>query len=429
MKPQPGTMSPAPVADPQGLRILWINCRLLHPLNGGDRIRTYNMLKQLKRKHRVTYVCFRTAEDSEEAVERASEFCHELITVLYRPVSRGSLKFYAGVLFNSLRGDIPFMVGKYRSAEMTRRVRELAASDNADLIVADYLASVVHLPDGAGRLKTPVLVFQHNVESQIWKRHAETEANLVRRAVFRKQWRMTCNWERASAARVDGQVAVSEDDCRFFREQLGMKNVLGSVPTGVDVHYFAPSPAPKKPRSLIFLGAMDWLPNIDAVCYFTKEVFPLVRRQFPEATVTIVGRNPAARVQALAQQCAGVRVTGTVTDVRPFLAQAEAMIVPLRIGGGTRIKICEAMATGIPVVSTRVGAEGLPVTHGRDILLADSPQDFAKCVGDLFSNTELRSRIGDGGLALVRARCGWEHVTNVFEGFCRAVCANRKQAF
>ena len=133
-------------------------------------------------------------------------------------------------------------------------------------------------------------------------------------------------------------------------------------------------------------------------------------------------------MQALAQQCAGVRVTGTVADVRPFLAQAEAMIVPLRIGGGTRIKICEAMATGIPVVSTRVGAEGLPVTHRRDILLADSPEDFAKCVGDLFSNTELRSRIGDGGLALVRARCGWEHVTNVFEGFCRAVCANRKQA-
>ena len=136
----PGTNSPGHVSSAQSLRILWVNCRLLHPLNGGDRIRTYNMLKQLKRKHHITYLCFRTAEDTEEVVARTMEFCHELITVPYRAVRNGSVEFYVGVLLNSLFGNIPFFAEKYRSAEMTRHVRELSSSGAVDLIVADYLA-------------------------------------------------------------------------------------------------------------------------------------------------------------------------------------------------------------------------------------------------------------------------------------------------
>ena len=423
---QPGTQPPAHVANPQGLRILWINCRLLHPLNGGDRIRTYNMLKQLRRKHCITYLCFRTVEDTEEAVVRATEFCQELITVPYRAVRNGSLKFLAGVLANSLWGDTPFFAEKYRSAEMGRRVRELATAGAADLIVADYLASMVQLTGLNEGAQTPIMILQHNVESQIWKRHSETEANPVRRAIFRKQWRMTRHWERACAQLVNGQVTVSEDDCRFFREQLGMKNVLGAVPTGVDLNYFASSPKPKRPRSLMFLGAMDWMPNIDAALWFVREIFPGVRQRFPDTTLTIVGRNPAAQIKELARFHSSICVTGTVEDVRPYLAEAEAMIVPLRVGGGTRIKIYEGMATGIPVVSTTIGAEGLSVKHGENILLADSPADFAKWVCELLENAELRARIGGNGLEMVRRSCSWETAAEVFQRYIFNLCQNRR---
>jgi glycosyltransferase involved in cell wall biosynthesis len=269
------------------------------------------------------------------------------------------------------------------------------------------------------------MILQHNVESQIWKRHYETTANPVKRAIFRKQWEMTRRWECACAASVDGQVAVSEDDCRFFREQLGMKNVLGAVPTGVDVNYFAPSPKTKKPRSLVFLGAMDWMPNVDAVLWFAKEILPAVRQRFPDTGLTIVGRNPAALVRALAETHLGVRVTGTVDDVRPYLAEAEVMIVPLRVGGGTRIKIYEGMATRVPVVSTTIGAEGLGVKHGEHILLADSNADFARCVCELFENAELRERIGGNGLEMVRRFRSWEATATVFERYCFELCKTR----
>jgi glycosyltransferase involved in cell wall biosynthesis len=277
-------------------------------------------------------------------------------------------------------------------------------------------------------LQTPVIIFQHNVESQIWKRHSETATNPVKRAIFRKQWRMTCDWEKKCAGRVAGQVTVSEDDTKFFREQLAMKNILGAVPTGVDTEYFSPTNRPKTPRSLVFLGAMDWMPNIDAVCWFEQEIFPRVRKHFREAHLTIVGRNPTERVKSLASLRAQIRVTGTVDDVRPFLGEAEAMIVPLRVGGGTRIKIYEGMAMGIPVVSTTIGAEGLAVKHGENILLADSAEDFAKAICDLFSNNELRGRIGGNALEMVRCDCSWESITKVFEKYCHDVCRTRRAA-
>ncbi len=415
-------------AAKSGLRILWVNCRLLHPLNGGDRIRTYNMLRQLKRRNRVTYLCFQTPEDSAEAVTRAKEFCDELITVPYNPVRNGTAKFFAGVLLNSLTSDVPFFAEKYRSSEMSGYIRQLSASGQIDLIVVDYLASMIQLAGLNGDLKTPVMIFQHNVESQIWKRHSETAANPLKRAIFRKQWRMTCDWERQCAGRVAGQVTVSEDDTKFFSEQLAMKNILGAVPTGVDTEYFSPADKPKTPRSMVFLGAMDWMPNIDAVSWFAQEIFPAVLRKFPDASLTIVGRNPTARVKELTSTGSQIRVTGTVDDVRPYLAEAEAMIVPLRVGGGTRIKIYEGMATGIPVVSTTIGAEGLAVKHGENILLADSAADFAKAICDLFANAEFRDRIGKRGLEMVRRDCSWDSITKVFEKYCHEVCQTRRVA-
>jgi len=211
-------------------------------------------------------------------------------------------------------------------------------------------------------------------------------------------------------------------------------NVLGSVPTGVDFSFFCPSTAPRKPHSLVFLGSMDWMPNIDACCHFVENIFPAIKKTFPNATLTILGRNPTQRIKDLQKIETGIFITGTVTDIRPHLAEAEVMIVPLRIGGGTRIKIYEGMATGIPIVSSTIGAEGLPVTDGENIFLADSPEDFARAIFKLFEKAALRQKMGANGRALVQRHFSWESLRAILlrdvrpalrTGFVRLLNSNR----
>ncbi len=250
------------------------------------------MLKQLKRHHHVTYLCFRTPSDPPGAVSRATEFSDELITVDMQPVLSGTAMFFLGVAWNSLFGRVPFFAKKYQSPEMEAHIRRLTEAGQVDLVVADYLASMIHFHGSGKKPSKPLLIFQHNVESQIWKRHAETATNAIKAAVFRKQWKLTCNWERECDEIADGQVTVSDDDCRFLREHFGLKKILGDVPTGVDLDFFTPPTEPRKPHSLVFLGSMDWTANIDGTLFAVEEILPRVRQVFPDLTLTIVGRNP-----------------------------------------------------------------------------------------------------------------------------------------
>lgn len=203
-----------------------------------------------------------------------------------------------------------------------------------------------------------------------------------------------------------------------MRHAYAASNVLGSVPTGVDTGYFQPSSRERRPYSLVFLGSMDWMPNIDGAQWLVQEVLPLVRNRHPQLHLTIAGRNPTPAVRVLAEKESGIEVTGTVDDVRPYLAKAQAMVVPLRAGGGTRIKIFEGMATGIPVVSTPIGAEGLPLRNGIDAVIAEDAQSFADAINQLFESPQLGQRIGAEGARMVREQFGWEKAVDRFEGYC-----------
>jgi glycosyltransferase involved in cell wall biosynthesis len=246
----------------------------------------------------------------------------------------------------------------------------------------------------------------------------DTARGKMARAYFGGQWRRMLHFERTAAAGFDGVIGVSDEDCKIMRDELGLKNVLGSVPTGVDADFFQAGTVPKKPRSVVFLGSMDWMPNIDAVVYFVEAIFPEIKKNAPDVSFTIVGRNPPGSIRSLAEKDPAIRVTGTVPDVRAYVAEAEVVVVPLRVGGGTRIKIFEAMAAGIPVVSTAIGAEGLPVRHGEEVLLADTPGAFADAVVRLLREPPLREKIGRNGLDLVHEKFGWAPVVKVFENYC-----------
>jgi glycosyltransferase involved in cell wall biosynthesis len=187
------------------------------------------------------------------------------------------------------------------------------------------------------------------------------------------------------------------------------------VPTGVDTTYFARPVAPAPSADLVFIGSMDWLPNIDGVVYFVREILPQIRRHRPDCTLAIVGRTPTPEVAELARRDPKIQVTGTVPDIRPYLWGSAVSIVPLRIGGGTRLKVYEAMAAGIPVVSTTIGAEGLITSPPENIRIADTPETFAGACLDLLGDAAERQRMADAALAMVSARFSWEAVSRCFE--------------
>ena len=384
------------------------------------------MLRQLKKNHELTYLSLCPPGIDQKHLKAAAEFSQKQIWVPWKETPKGSAPFFGELLRNYCCTRLPYVIQKYRSSEMSRFIREIDSVRACDLIICDFLTPSINLFSENKRLNAPTLLFQHNVESMICTRLYEKAGNAAKRFYFRGQWQRMVAYEKRASEKCDGVVAVSDEDAKVFRQEFGLKNVLGAVPTGVDVSYFATKKESRKPRSLVFLGSMDWMPNIDAVNFFTAEIWPLVKKQFPETTFTIVGRNPPESVQQLAKTDDKIRVTGTVADVRPFVNGSEVMIVPLRVGGGTRIKIFEGMASAIPVISTRVGAEGLPVKDRENIFLADSPLEFSQAICEAFQKPELRDAIGKTGQNLVREQFGWEAVTKIFENYCLQVCSSKK---
>ncbi|MFL5578510.1 MAG: glycosyltransferase [Gemmatimonadaceae bacterium] len=394
------------------MHILWLKTELLHPVDKGGRIRTYNMLRELRREHRVTYLTLDDGDAAPDAVARADEYCTELVRIPFRTRPKRSPGFYAELLAN-LASPLPYAVAKYRSPEMRRRVAELAG--RADVVVCDFLAPSLNVPDG---LPCPTVLFQHNVEAVIWERHASVAANPLAKRYMREQWRRMRAFERAECNRFDHVVAVSAQDRETFARDYGVRSV-SEVPTGVDTHFFRPAGrAERAPRELVFTGSMDWLPNEDAIVWFAEAILPRLERAVPGVTLTVVGRNPTPRVLALAERVPAITVTGRVPDVRPYMERASAFVVPIRIGGGTRLKIYEAMAMELPVVSTTVGAEGLPLRDGSDVALADDPEAFAGAVARLLTDPAAAARLGAQGAATVRAEYGWDRVAAKFADAC-----------
>jgi glycosyltransferase involved in cell wall biosynthesis len=401
------------------MKILWVKTDFLHPTTRGGQIRTLEMLRRLNARHEIHYVALDDGKN-EEGVRRASEYCSRAYPIPHRVVGKSSPAF-AWQLAGGLFARLPVALSRYRSAGMRRTVGRLRAAEKFDLVVCDFLAPAPNL----ARLEECVL-FQHNVETLIWERHWQTAADPARRLYFRLQAGKMLAYERQVCRRVARVVAVSEADAELMRARFGVSKVA-AVPTGVDVDYFTPpgagTPAARV-ADLVFVGSMDWLPNIDAINYMLREIVPLIRRRRPATSMAIVGRNPAPEILALARRVPsgrgplgepGIQVTGTVPDVRPYLWGSLVSVVPLRIGGGTRLKIYESMAARVPVVATSVGAEGLECRHPDQIRLADTPEGFAEACLELLDHAEERERIGAAAQELVASRFSWEQVARCFE--------------
>jgi polysaccharide biosynthesis protein PslH len=389
------------------MKLLWVYSDFLHPTNRGGQIRTLETLKCLHRKHEVHYAGLWNPKFP-EGPARAKEYASYVYPVR-RTVTPKTSPAFLFQLAKGLVSEMPVAVFRHQSDELRATVDRLLHEHSFDHVVCDFLSSAPHFSD----LSRAVL-FQHNVEAMIWKRHLEHAGSPLRRYYFRRQARLMLEYERQVCRSVKSIIAVSGADAEKMRELYGVSRVT-AVPTGVDVDFFRPAKEATAATDLVFVGSMDWMPNIDGVVWFVNEVLPLIKRKLPQCSLAVVGRTPGREVTELAERESGIRITGTVEDVRPWLWESKVSIVPLRIGGGTRLKIYEAMAAGTPVVSTTIGAEGLDISPGENILIADEPEAFAEACVRLISDAGERRRLAEAAAQHVETKHSWEAAAMEFE--------------
>jgi polysaccharide biosynthesis protein PslH len=407
------------------MRILWVKADKLLPVQNGGNIRTYHVLRYLSARHELTfYSYYGGTPDPDYERELQRQLPGAVAVCTGKRELSGAVR---GLDYLAhLSAQPPYAVTRFAHAKVQKQLQAWFREQRFDVAVCDFLDAAVNFP---GNLTIPSVLFQHNVESEIWRRHAATAGNPAKKMMYRMEFRKMLRYERAAVCKFQHVIAVSENDCSLMTEWVDGDRVT-VVPTGVDLAQYRPDPAasgatPAAPL-ITFVGAMDWEPNVDGVEYFCSEVWPAIKAEVPQARFRIVGRNPDRRVQkwAAASTDASIEVTGRVPSVLEHLHQSAVVIVPLRIGGGTRLKIYEAMATAKAVVSTTVGAEGLDVHHGRDIMLADDARSFAHAVIMLLRDPELRHRY-EKAAAETAARYDWPAIGERFSEVLQSVAEKR----
>ena len=302
----------------------------------------------------------------------------------------------------------PYAVSRFIAPQAQQLIAQWISQKLFDVAVCDFLASAPNFPQ---RLETPTALLQHNVETVLWRRRAQTEVNWLDRIVAKIEYAKMARFEPPQLRRFHRVIAVSDADRDAMSAMIDPARI-SVVPTGVDLSQFRYDPENKSEEGLVvFTGSMDWKPNIDGVECFCNEIWPLILARVPRARFRIVGRDPDSRVRNLASD--SVEVTGSVPSVVDHVRKAAVFVVPLRIGGGTRIKIYEAMAMGKAAVSTIIGAEGLDVQDGHDIVIADQPARFADAVCTLLLDREERRRLGKSAAATA-AKYDWSVITKRF---------------
>jgi polysaccharide biosynthesis protein PslH len=390
------------------VKILWVKPGKLLPLDSGGKLRSYNILRHLSARHQVTCLTYYGGprdEEYEREIQKRLPGSVPLHTTI--PEATGFARYFDYA--QHLLASVPYAVSRFTSARVQELLAGWISERRFDVAVCDFLASAPNFPPA---LATPTVLFQHNVESELWRRRFQFASNPLRRVISKIEFAKMVRYETAQVQRFHSVLAVSELDRKAMSRMTNISRIR-VIPTGVDLakYSYDPELRPAGPF-VVFTGSMDWEPNIDGVEYFCKDVWPHVLEKVPEAVFRIVGRNPDPRVRNLAS--ASVEVSGTVPSIIDHLLEAAVLVVPLRMGGGTRIKIYEGMAMGKATVSTSVGAEGLDVRHEHDILLADKPEQFAGYIVTLLCNEALRCQYEKAAAATAQ-QYDWSVITEKLE--------------
>ena len=387
------------------MRILMITNYLPYPETSGGRIRIYNLLRRVSRRHEVSLASLLESPEDVDGVSHLQQFCARVETANMDRRSR--LAKAPGLLRYALEGKPPEL-RLLHSEELVGKIRQLVSMMDFDIV---QIESVMGLYLGAlpttKRYKS--IVMFHNVTSQQFARISDVQQRGDRKL---RAWINSVTmglWEPRYAAKFDRCTTVSEMD-RQLLMKANPRLQVDVIPNGVDIEKYRPLPLPPENASpsLMFIGSMGYPPCVDAVLYFCNEILPLIRQATDAIELWVVGGDPGSEVLEL--DGSSVHVTGRVEDVVPYYQQIRVCVVPLRAGGGTRLKILEAMALGRPVVSTTIGCEGLDVVDGEHLLIADTPEQFADKILRLLRDRQLHQHISANGRALVEAKYGWDKI-------------------
>lgn len=392
------------------MNILFVTNELPQVAGGGQIVRDFQLVRHLAQRHRFTVVCF-DDEDVGDSLPQLQSLCEQVEViprVLYAPPSRWHRRWDS---LKDVLHPLPRFIRVLSPAGMKRRLETLCQERNPDVIHIAHVEMGTLFPEN-GRAKR---VVGTDVVTLKLRRSLELLTKPTHRL-----WRTIEAWkvaryERRVIRQSDLYVVASEREAQWVRQVVPEAKVA-LIPNGVDTRYFKPQPKTRPDsHTLLFVGTLSYEPNADGVQWFCHEIYPRIRARVPEVRLFIVGRDPPPTVQSLGQ-IPGVAVTGWVEDVRPYLAESTIVIVPLRNGGGTRLKILEALAMGKAVVSTSIGAEGLDVTHGQDILIANTPDAFTEAVERLLSDAPLRCELGRNGRTLVEREYDWAKIATLLDG-------------
>ncbi len=385
----------------KNMKILFLSPTVPFPLTDGGRIRVFNLLKQIAQKSDVTLLALETQPTDADGVSQLQQLGIQVHLVPNAPtLPRLSL----GTLVNAFFKRQPITVARYDLPVYRQKFKELIATDTFDLVHYEMF----HTAQFRTETDLPSVLSQQNVDSAIWRRLCSETINPFYKFAYWTQQLAFQRYEQVLSPKFDAVTCTSDIDAAVFQRHCA-EDVIEIIPNGVDVAHYQPNFSAEALAHLIYIGSMDWYPNEDAVAFFADEVLPQIHAEVPEVKFSIVGGNPSARVQKLAER-EGIVVTGRVPEIKPYFAEATVFVVPLRIGSGTRLKILEALAMGKAIASTSVGAEGLDLKDGEEIFIADEPTVFAEAVTRLLKDPSLRRRIGENGRARVEQDYDWQSI-------------------
>lgn len=389
----------------------------------GAPLRSYNILRRLARDHEVYLAAFAETEEQKEGVAHLLEFCRDVVTIRHKSLKKELMNF--GKLLMSILEGEPAELRLAFSEDLAGEIQKLADRVDFDVVLIEHGSMGMYLKALPARLRERAVWVLHDIDFDKFMRLAHIERRTDTKIRAWAHARMMRRWQPHFASLFDFCVTMSHADRRLLLSANSSLRVEVS-PNGVDTTHYRPLPDGGDAPEMLFIGNMGYQPNADAAVYFCHEVLPLIRRGVGDAKLWIVGITPGESVRRLDGN--GVFVTGGVPDVVPYYERSRVCVVPLRAGSGTRLKILEAMALGRPVVSTSIGCEGLDVTNGEHILIADDAKQFSDHVVKLLNDRALRSRIVTKAREFVVATYDWDVIAENLVSELTAIASDPRDA-
>jgi sugar transferase (PEP-CTERM/EpsH1 system associated) len=382
------------------MRVLVLTSRFIWPLTDGGAIRDFNLLRETSRFHDVYLLCFLQSPKDRGNFRMLEPYCKKIIGI---DRERGAITSAANALLGTV-GSRPYIMREYWRPAMASMIEKVVAEERIDAIHAHFL----HMGQYAANANGAAFVLDaHNLEHVLWKRVAGKMRNPLKRVFAEIQAEKLARWERSVAARTDVCVTLSDEDLQEYR-RIAPGADAATVPNGVDLEYWHPFEEPADPDSIIYFGNLGWLPQADAVIAFVNETLPRIVAENPNAKLSIVGNAPPDSIRRLASD--RIVVTGFVEDIREYIARAAVVVMPLRIGAGTKHRILQALAMKKAIVASSMAAEGMELSDSVNVMIADDSESFAKRVIELLGDPGSRERLGANGLKLMHERYSWTKI-------------------